>query len=84
MTAITNSGAETREASGNNICDRSGTKAYPHELVKDPHSKNMVLPWLADTQIREFQKYRSQHTGLGVHPELPDQFISTAVLASDL
>jgi len=84
MTAITNSNAETREASGSEICDRSGTKAYPHELVKDPHSKNMVLPWLADTQIREYMSYKSQHTGQTIHPEPADNFISTAVLVSDL
>ena len=83
MTAITNVGAVTRDESGNTICDRSGRKAYPHELVKDPEG-NMVLPRYLDEPQRETRAYRSTSGTGSKRAEQDNNFITTAVLATDL
>ena len=50
MTAITNTGAVTRDESGNTICPRSGFKVYPHELIKDSYTGDLVLKRSIDTE----------------------------------
>ena len=47
-TLIENTTATLRDQSGFTICDRSGRKARPDELVKDPYTGLMVLPKYVD------------------------------------
>lgn len=41
------------------ICDRSGFRALPHELVVDPYSGNMVLPKYRDIDHEQTSPTRS-------------------------
>ena len=86
ITPIINIEAEetpTFPSSGYELCDRSGRKAYPGELVQDPYTKMMVLPKYIDFQF-ETRKYRYVRSRINKIPELDDQFISTIILPEDL
>ena len=82
--ASLNTEAETRELSGSTICDRSGMLAYPHELVKDPYSGNMVLKRYADEPQRITRKWRSESGAGSRRAENNDTFITTAITPEDL
>jgi hypothetical protein len=84
MTDITNDTAEVRTESGNTICDRSGQKAYPHELVKDPYSGNMILPRYLDEPQQYTRAWRSESGDGPKRAETQDTFISTSVVPEDL
>ena len=78
----TNLTAEVQAFSGNEICDRSGRKVFPGELVQDPYSKQWVLPKYQDIQQREM-RYRSVQRPTSRFSETEDAFVGT-ITADDL
>ena len=86
MTDITNSTATTRDQSGNTICDRSGRKARPDELVRDPYTGLMVLPKYVDKfQPQGSRPRRTDTTTKGSRrPEKETIFITVEVTIDDL
>jgi len=84
MTDIINVGAVVRDKSGNTICDRSGRKCYPHELVKDPYTGNMVLPQYVDDPQQITRVFRSTSGSGPRRAEQDNNFITTAILPEDL
>jgi len=83
MTDITNLTAEAPVYSGYSVCERSGRKAYPGELVKDPYSGLMVLKKYIDHQEKT-KAYRSRQISQVKRPEPEDQFVSTSIAPGDL
>ena len=65
------------------ICTKSGFRAKPGELIKDPYSGEMVLPEFADKHYRE-GTVRSMKPHLSIRPEQDDRFISVAITTDDL
>ena len=83
-TTIANTNADTRSFSGNEICDRTGFKVLPGDLVEEWNG-HMVRPESFEPQQPQ-DKLRSRPDKLpgSVSPEPSDTFISTAVSADDL
>ena len=79
---VDNTEATAPTSSGYNICDRTGFRALPHELVTDPYSKNKVLKRFADDhQWQENIRSRGNSPQRGPRsPENDDVFISGGVL----
>lgn len=85
MTDITNDNATTPDFTGYEICDKSGFRAYPGELVRDGHSRNWVLPRFADAeQPNELRHHRSESGKGPINAEISDNFITTTVTIDDL
>ena len=84
MTDITNDTATTRSLSGNTICDVSGFKAYPGELVQDPYTKLWVLPRFKNDPQREPRAFRSTSGQGPKRAEQDDIFITATVTVDDL
>ena len=82
-TALTNPTAFTPDQSGNTICDRTGKKALPGTLVKDPYSDGMVLPKHLDEYIPEHTKARERARG-SERPEQDINWIDTPITSDDL
>ena len=76
--------AGTQDHSGYSVCEKSGRKAYPGELVKDPYSGLMVLKKYVDNQFEE-RAYRSTHRNGVEMAEQDDRFLTdNEIQASDL
>ena len=68
-TPITNSTATTDTPNRYNICQRSGFRAKPGELVKDAYGE-MVLPEFADSRHdQEFVRVRAENQQGAKRPE---------------
>ena len=83
-TVIENTGAVVRALSENTICDRSGRKAYPHELIKDSYSGNMILKRHLDEPQQYTRAWRSESGTGPKRAETEDTFITTAITPDDL
>jgi hypothetical protein len=70
--------------STHNVCDRSGVKAYPGELIVDPYSGNMVLKRYADEPQQETRAFSSNPARGSQRPEKDDLFITTSVTPESL
>jgi len=81
-TAIENANADSVTANSV-ICSKSGFRAKPGELIKDPYSGEMVLPEFADKHYRE-GTVRSMKPYRSIRPEQDDRFISVAITTDDL
>ena len=79
-TSVTNAAAESTTHSGYEICQISGKKAFPGELVRDPYSKLWVLPQYADVQPREGMRYRTRKYANGAR--FPEQDLNTITTVS--
>jgi hypothetical protein len=85
-TLIQNTTAQTRDQSGFTVCDRSGRKARPDELVRDPYTGGMVLPKYVDGfQPQEERPRRHDTTTKGSpRPEKDTLFITVTITVDDL
>jgi len=75
--------AGTQDHSGYSVCEKSGRKAYPGELVKDPYSGLMVLKKYVDNQFEE-RAYRSRQVSTNRLPKQDDRYVSTSTAPEDL
>ncbi len=83
-TPIVNSNAVDTWGNTYNICDFSGFKAKPGELIPT-WSGLMVLPeYWEPRNAQDFVRVRAEHLEGSPRPEGADKFITTRVLATDL
>ena len=79
-----NTEAETRALSGNEICSKSGMKAYPGEMVVDEYTLELVLKRYKDPDQQIPRSFRSESGTGPVRGEQTDTFISVAITIDDL
>ena len=84
MTDITNDNATTTFGNTYNICDVSGFRARPGELVRRWDGVWVLPEFWEPRHPQDFVRAKAERLTGSIRPESPDLFISTAVLASDL
>ena len=72
--------AETRV----NACERSGFRAYPGELIKEPYTDRMILKEFKDFDHDDRQPKHTHRDSRPMAVEQEDTFISTAITQDDL
>ena len=81
---ITNSDAGVDTENRYNVCQRSGFRAKPGELVEDGYGA-WVLPKYAEPRhLQDFVRSLPDQLEGSVRPEPTDTFITTAVTIDDL
>jgi hypothetical protein len=84
MTDIVNPWATTEAPTRVDACERSGFRAYPHELIKEPYTDRMVLKEFKDTDHDDRQFKHTHRDSAPIAVEQEDTFITTPVTVSDL
>ncbi len=83
-TAIANSNTFKPSNTGNNICQRSGFKAKPEQLVRE-WSGGLILPEYAEARnIQDFTRAHAEEQPGTRTPEAVNDFITTRVTQDDL
>jgi len=84
MTEITNPDA-VEYKSNFEICQRSGRRAKPGKLIKDPYTNAWVLPEYADRYPEQlFTKVRAESLTGSARPEQDDNFIDSITDPADI
>jgi len=84
-TPIVNTNAVTDIGNRYNICQRSGRKAYPGELVKDPYTGAWVMPEYIDPYPHQLRVQATAELLRGAErPEQDDTFIDSITDPSDI
>jgi len=83
-TLIENPFATTDVPTHKNACERSGFRAYPGELIKEPYTDRMILKEFKDTDHDDRQPKHTHRDSRPMAVEQEDTFISTAITVDDL